>query len=194
MAESTSREVEQMAKRVLIVQTVVLAAALFLRSRAQQAPAAVRVDALKFLVGKWVGEGTAETGQAGQGYCSFEPGLQDKVLVRKNHPEYPPANGRPAIVHDDLMIIYPDREKHELRAFYTDNEGNVINYTVRAATDGKSAVFLGDAEPGMRRFRLTYSVRQPGHMTIRFEMAPAGQPDQFQKFIEGKLRRSEEAS
>ena len=91
-------------------------------------PASTNVDwsSLKFLTGKWVGEGTAETGQAGSGYCSFEPGLQGKVLVRKNHSEYPAANGRPAILHEDVMIIYPDAAKQQLRAFYTDNEGNVI--------------------------------------------------------------------
>jgi hypothetical protein len=163
-----------------------------LPSQAQRGTAPVDWSSLKFLTGKWVGEGTAETGQPGSGYCLFEPGLQGKVLVRKNHSEYPAADGHPAIVHEDLMIIYPDSARHELRAFYTDNEGNVIHYTVTAAGDGKSAVFLGDAEPGARRYRLTYIVTQPDHMTITFEMAPAGKPDQFQKFIDGKLRRQAE--
>jgi len=157
---------------------------------AQQTAASANWNSLKFLVGKWVGEGTAETGQAGAGYCSFEAGLQGKVLVRKNHSEYPAANGRPAISHDDLMIIYPDQARQQLRAFYTDNEGNVIHYTVTTASDGKGAVFLGDAEPGAPRYRLTYALTQPDHMTITFEMAPSGKPDQFQKFIEGKMRRS----
>jgi hypothetical protein len=41
---------------------------------------------------------------------------------------------------------------------------------------------------------LTYTITQPGHVTITFEMALSGKPDQFQKFIGGKLRRSGEAS
>jgi len=156
---------------------------------AQQAAASVNWDSLRFLLGKWVGEGT-ETGQAGAGYCSFEAGLQGKVLVRKNHSEYPATSDHPAISHDDLMIIYPDGARQQLRAFYTDNEGNVIHYTVAASSDGKGAVFLGDAEPGAPRYRLTYKPAQPDHIAITFEMAPPGKPDQFQKFIEGKMRRS----
>jgi len=162
--------------------------------RGQQTAASVNWDALKFLAGKWVGEGTAETGQAGAGYCTFEPGLQGKVLVRKNHSEYPATKEKPAIAHDDLMVIYPDPARKELRAFYTDNEGNVIHYTVTAANGGKGAVFLGDAEAGARRYRLTYTLTQPEHLTITFEMAPPGKPEQFQKFIEGKMRRAADAN
>ena len=146
--------------------------------------------ALKFLTGKWEGEGTQESGQSGAGYCSFEPGLQGKVLVRKNHAEYPAAEGHPAISHDDLMIIYPDNGRHQLRTFYTDNEGHVIQYTVTASTDGKGAVFLSDAEAGAPRYRLTYTLTQPDRLTIDFEIAPPGKPDEFKKFIAGKLRRT----
>jgi hypothetical protein len=67
----------------------------------------------------------------------------------------------------------------------------MIHYTVHAASDGKSAVFLGDAEPGARRYRLSYVVTQPGRMTITFEMAPAGTPEQFQKFKESCGKRKE---
>ena len=157
---------------------------------AQPTATPVTWDSIKFLVGNWVGEGTAETGQAGAGSCSFQPALQNTVLVRKNHSEYPATNDHAAIAHDDLMTIYPDRVRQQLRAFYTDNEGHVIHYTVTAASDGKGAVFLGDIEPETPRFRLTYTLNQPDHMTITFEMAPAGKPDQFQKIIEGKMRRS----
>jgi len=155
-----------------------------------QSSTSLNLEPLKFLVGKWLGEGTAGTGQVGAGFCSFELRLQDRVLVRNNHSEYPATKDHPAIAHDDLMIIYPDRVRQQLRAFYTDNEGNVINYTVTVGNDGTSAVFLGDAEAGQRRFRLSYTMLEPARMTITFEMAPVDKPDQFQKFIEGKLHRS----
>ncbi|HEV2289865.1 MAG TPA: hypothetical protein VGR81_13050 [Candidatus Acidoferrales bacterium] len=176
----------------LVLLFVPLAACQFATAQAQTsaAPATTSLDSLKFLVGKWIGEGTAETGQGGGGHCSFEPGLQGKVLIRKNHSEYPAAKDHPAIVHDDLMIIYADNSKHQLRAFYTDNEGHVIHYTVSAAPGGKSAIFLGDIEPGAPRYRLTYTITTPGHMTIDFKMAPPSSPGQFQKFISGKLRLS----
>lgn len=157
---------------------------------AQQTPP-VPWQPVKFLVGQWVGEGTADTKQAGAGSCSFEPDLQNKVLIRRNHAEYPAADGHPAIAHDDLMVIYPDAPLHQLRAFYTDNEGHVIHYTVTAGSDGLTAVFLADAEPGHTRYRLTYALTQPAHMTITLEMAAPDKPDQFRKIIDGKMRRSD---
>ena len=152
------------------------------------------LEPLKFLVGRWVGEGSAETGQAGEGSCSFEWKLQDQVLLRTNHAEYPATKDHAAIQHDDLMIIYPDRGKQLLRAFYTDNEGHVINYTVTPRDNGPSAVFLGDAEAGQQRFRLSYTLIAPGRMTINLETAPPDRPDQFRRLIAGQLHRSAETN
>ena len=164
---------------------------LFCQAVLAETPAAAKLDSLNFLVGKWVGEGNAETGQAGAGSCSFTSDLQGTVLMRRNHSEYPAAGNRPAIKHDDVMVIYPDKTRQQLRAFYTDNEGHVIHYSITAAADGKSAVFLGDTEPAAPRYRLSYAITQPGHMTITFEIAQPGTPDQFQKFINGKLRKED---
>jgi len=116
------------------------------------------------------------------------------VLLRTNHAEYPATKDHAAIKHDDLMIVYPDRGKQLLRAFYADNEGHVINYTVTARDNGASAVFLGDAEAGQQRFRLSYTLIAPGRMTINLEMAPADQPNQFQRLIAGQLLRSAETN
>jgi hypothetical protein len=168
---------------------LLLLVALACRMAVAQQPAAVSLDPLKFLVGQWVGEGTAETQQAGAGSCSFQPDLQNKVLVRRNHAEYPAADGHPAIAHDDLMVIYPDAVQHQLRAFYTDNEGHVIHYTV--TSDDRRAVFLGDAAPGQARYRLTYDLTQPAHMTVTLEIASPGNPDRFHKIIEGRMKRSD---
>lgn len=75
-------------------------------------------EPLRFLAGQWVGEGSADTKQAGAGACSFEPDLRTKVLVRRNHADYPASNGHSAITHDDLMIIYPDPFLHQLRLLH----------------------------------------------------------------------------
>jgi hypothetical protein len=74
--------------------------------------------ALKFLEGTWQGKGSSEAGKGG-GYPTFEEDLQGKVMVRTSHAEYPAPQGKPVYVHDDLMIIYPDRGKG-IGAFYTD--------------------------------------------------------------------------
>src|SRR5215471_4207766 len=81
-------------KKVILCLFLVLSS---LSVTAQQAQQTINWDSLKFLMGNWVGEGSQETGQGGSGYCSFEPDLQGKVLLRKNHAEYPPTGDRPAI-------------------------------------------------------------------------------------------------
>ena len=70
---------------------------------------------LQFLVGKWSGGGSGGPGQ-GTGDFSFTPDLQNSVLVRKSFAEYPPANGKPAFRHDDLMIVYRDAASHDFHA------------------------------------------------------------------------------
>ena len=156
-------------------------------SKEQTGPNAA-LDSLRFLLGKWVGEGSSDAGQ-GSGYFTFEEGLQGKVLVRKNHSEYPATKDRPAFAHDDLMIVYADPSTGQTRAFYTDSEGHVINYAARLSGDGKGVAFLSDPRDAGPRYRLTYSLTTPDGIALTFEVAPADRPEQFRKFIEGKVRR-----
>lgn len=91
-------------------------------------------DSWKIVIGDWAGTGTGDPGQ-GSGGFSFKPDLQGSVLVRKSHSEYPASQGRPAIVHDDLMVVYA--EQGRTRAIYFDNEGHVVNYTPSFSPDGR---------------------------------------------------------
>jgi hypothetical protein len=154
---------------------------------AQQTPAP-NWDAWKFLQGKWVGDGYNEKSQ-GSGYASFEPDLQNKVWVRRNHAEYPGANGAPAQVHEDLMIIYFNNSSGQTRAFYTDSEGHVIHYTASFSSDGKQLVFLGDRTDSGPRYRLTYIITAPDHMSVELDMAQPAAPDRWQKIVFGKIRK-----
>src|SRR6185437_8339199 len=156
---------------------------------AQQKTSAPNWDAWKFLQGKWVGDGYNEKTQ-GSGYASFEPDLQNKVWVRHNHAEYPGANGSPAQVHDDLMIIYFDAPHGGTRAFYCDSEGHVIHYAASFSPDGKQLVFLGDVPASGPRYRLTYAITTPDHMTVELDMALPAAPDTWQKIVAGKIRKA----
>lgn len=146
------------------------------------------LDSLRFLLGKWMGEGGGDAGQ-GSGYFTFEEGLQGKVLVRRNHSEYPAAKDRPAYTHDDLMIVYADPATNGPRAFYTDSEGHVINYLLSVSEDGKSVAFMSDPQDTGPRYRLTYVLTGPDALALTFEVADPGRPDQFRKFLDGKVRR-----
>jgi hypothetical protein len=141
------------------------------------------LDQLEFLVGDWVGEGSGQPGQ-GAGGTSVHWDLNHKILVRKNFADYPAANGRPAVSHQDLMTIYP--EAGGLRAIYFDNEGHVIHYAVTDSASGTE--FLSDLQPGAPRYRLTYKKSGSG-LKISFDIAPPGKADEFKTYTEGTLRR-----
>jgi hypothetical protein len=144
----------------------------------------------RYLVGDWVGEGAGRPGQ-GAGRFSFHWDLQEHVLVRRNFAELPAAPGRPAAVHEDLMVIHPV-EKGPMKAVYFDSEGHVIHYTVEAAKVPGTLVFVSDPSPSAPRFRLSYVKGQGDEVLIKFEMAPPGKPDGFRTYLEGKARRAEQ--
>jgi len=153
----------------------------------QNAPKDVWAD-WSFLIGEWTaGDSSGVPGQASRGSFSLARDLGGAILVRKNHAEYPPSAGRPAIVHDDLMIIY--HEAGATRAFYDDNEGHVIHYAVTFSPDKKRIIFLSDQSAGAPRYRLTYDDQQPGLAKVLFEIAPPDKPDQFAKYVEAVVHR-----
>ena len=139
-------------------------------------------------MGEWTAGGSSGVpGHASSGSFSLVRDLGGAILVRKNHAEYPPSGGRPAIVHDDLMIIY--HEAGATRAFYDDNEGHVIHYAVTFSSDKKRIIFLSDQSAGAPRYRLTYDDQQPGLTKVLFEIAPPDKPDQFAKYVEAVVHR-----
>jgi len=138
----------------------------------------------EFLLGDWVGEGSG-----GGGAFSLHPELGGKILVRKNHAEYPATNQRPAILHDDLLVVYRKSPSAPYRATYWDNEGHIIEYTVTGSPDGKSLSFVSDIVSGEPRFRLTYKETAADEVAIDFEIAPPGKPEAFAPYLSGKARR-----
>ena len=124
---------------------------------------------LEFLQGKWTGvAGEKDTPQgAGQGGFSFEPELNRKIIVRRNHAGYTSGTQ-----HDDLMVIYLDAPDNAPRAIYFDTEGHVIRYNLTFPATNK-AVFESDGTQPGPRFRLSYSLDGPS-LNGKFEVAPPG--------------------
>ena len=141
---------------------------------------------VRFLVGQWSGEGSGRPG-AGSGTFSFRFDLDGSVLVRRDHSEYPAAEGRPAVVHDGLMVVYP--QGSALAAVYFDNEGHVIRYDVSAAAPGPGVVFLSEPVAGAPRYRLTYQPLAVDEVMVTFEVAPPGEPPAFKAYVAGRSRR-----
>ena len=140
------------------------------------------------LLGTWKAEGKGNPGQ-GAGTFSFAFELQNKVIVRKSHTDYPASEGRPAFAHDDLMIIYGDESSRHFRADYFDNEGHVIRYAAEFSADGKAVTLVSDAVPSQPAFRLVYTIMSAASLGIKFEIAPPNAPDQFKVYVEGEARK-----
>lgn len=171
--------------RLRILATLLVAAPVL-----AQAPATPSdpLAPLRFLEGTWRGEGGGAPGE-GTGGFSFRLDLDGKVMVRRNHSDYPAQGQRLASHHEDLVVVYA--AAGGLRALYVDNEGHAIHYSVAAASEGDGVVFQSDEGPGPR-FRLTYRRTTPDTVGIRFEIAPPGKP--FVTYLDGTARRTPQSS
>ena len=128
-------------------------------------------DKWNWLIGEWVGEGSGQIGQ-GSGAFSWKSDLDNKILIRKNHSEYPATENRPQIIHDDLMIVYLDIAGSRSKAIYFDNEGHIINYAVTYSE--KIIVLTSEKTNNLPIFRLTYSLLDNGTINVKFEMSQDG--------------------
>ena len=138
-----------------------------------------------WLIGEWKGEGAGEPGKGG-GTFTFKPDLNDKILVRKAHLVYPAINGKPEIIHDDLLIVYSDFSGNPSKAIYFDNEGHSINYSINY-TDS-TIVLLSDKIPNISVFRLTYTLLDDKTVNTKFEISHDG--EKFMMYVEGKSKKT----
>ena len=137
------------------------------------------------LMGEWKGEGSGQPGQGG-GVCSFAFDLNKKIIVRKNHSEYPATDKKPLIIHDDLMIIYLDYSGTPSRAIYFDNETHTINYSI--SYSDSSIVMLSEKINNFPIFRLTYISVDNQTMIVKFEISQNG--EKFMTYTEGKCKKT----
>lgn len=139
------------------------------------------------LVGTWSGEGEGQPGSGG-GTSTFAYELDGHVLVRRSSSDYPASAGRPAVHHEDLMVVYPSPGGGAAHAIYFDNEGHVIEYQASWSEEGRLLSFESAARPGAPTFRLTYRVLAPDRLAVSFEIAPPGSAT-FKPYVAGALRR-----
>ena len=140
----------------------------------------------KGLMGEWKGEGSGKPGQGG-GTFSFEYKLDNRIIERKSHSEYPAAKDKPLIIHDDLMIIYPDSLGIPSKAVYFDNEGHVLNYSI--TYPAADIVFTTEKNGNAPVFRLSYTRLDSNTVNTKFEMSRNGVD--FMTYVEGKSKKVE---
>jgi hypothetical protein len=144
----------------------------------------VNWDKWNFLTGTWAGEGNGQPGQ-GSGSFTFAPDLDQHIMVRKNHAEFPATSDRPAVTHDDLLIVYAGQGENPTGAVYFDNEGHVISYTVEYA--GNNVVLTSEKKENMPVFRLSYLPVDAVTVNVKFEMSQDGV--NFSTYLEGKSKK-----
>lgn len=137
-----------------------------------------------WLIGEWQGEGDGNPGH-GNGGFTLKPDLNEKILVRKAHSEYPAIANKPATIHDDLMIIYPDYSGSSSKAIYFDNEGHTINYSI--SYSDSSIIMTSEKNQNMPVFRLTYRLLSDNNVNTKFEMSQDGIT--FSTYVEGKSKK-----
>jgi len=132
------------------------------------------------LFGNWTGKGNGEPGSGG-GTFTFSPDLDNNIIVRKSHSEFPATENQSAVIHDDLMIIYFDVTKNTTRAIYFDNESHMINYSV--FYENNSIIMVSEKTQGTPVFRLTYTIIDKENIKTQFEISQDG--DNFFVYLEG---------
>jgi hypothetical protein len=154
---------------IRVMTLFVCGIALCAASLAQQsAPKPInRWEALQFLLGDWVGDGSGTPGDAAGAY-SFHEELNGQILVRRSFADYTAQGGGR---HEDLLIVYAATPAEPLHAMYFDSEGHVILYNV--ATKPNAAVFESDTSQPGPRYRLSYT-RIGNALNGKFEVAPLG--------------------
>jgi len=181
-----------MRKTLVVLALMLVASGAVCRPAGAAAPpapaAASPLDPVRFLLGTWQGEGGGQPGQ-GSGSASFSLDLDGRVVLRRNHAEYPGSAGKPAVVHNDLMVIYPGPGTGRLEAVYFDNEGHVIEYALEVSPDGRRIVLTSEAQPSKPTFRLTYAKVADDVVDVVFEIAPPGAPAAFNPYVSGRTRR-----
>ena len=144
----------------------------------------------QYMMGAWNGEGSGQPG-SGSGSYTLKPKLGACILERKGVTDIPAMNGRPAVHHEDVMIIYKNKEGNPVKALYFDNENHVIPYDI-TYSDNK-IILVSEANSAMPRFRLSYEKVEDKLMNIKFEMAmPGGASNDFKMYMEGKNRKTKE--
>lgn len=145
----------------------------------------------EYMMGEWKGEGSGQPGE-GNGMFTLKPKLGGNILERKGKTEIAATATHPALLHEDVMIIYKNWEGNPAKAIYFDNESHVIKYDITYSEN--KIVLTSEPNPSMPRFRLIYEKLEDKGLNIRFEIAMPNAPEEFKMYLEGKNRKVKELS
>jgi len=111
-----------------------------------------------------------------------------RILVCRNHAEYPPAAGKPAYVRDDLMVTYREVKPTATKAAYFDSAG----YT-RATPSPRALPARRHSRAMSSRASRAIACRilccPTDASTTTIEVSPAGKKDAFGPYLQWTSKR-----
>ncbi len=177
-------------RRLLVTLLLVPALAASAQSPAPANPLA----SLNFLLGTWSAKTDTPSGTAGaasNGTYTFRTDLAGHAIERSSSVDTCKGPQSFDCSHHDRLTIFTDPNglgsihHASLFAFYLDNEGHVIYYTV-SLPDPHTAIFLSQGPASAPKFRLTYHLEGTGTTAVmsgKFQFAPPGSDD-FHSYLE----------
>ncbi len=152
---------------------------------AQTEPKSDAWSSWRFLVGEWV---SSPDPSGSTGGVTFSMDLNEKIMLCRNHAEYPATEKSPAINYQNLGVIFHEGDK-PVQASFFDNEGHVIRYVAQFSKAEDTLALTSDALASAPRFRLSYIKLGGDSLKVNFDIAPPGQPDTFMPYRTGVIRK-----
>lgn len=128
----------------------------------------------RFLIGEWVSVDSGQPDKS-EGSFIFKFDLDENILVRTNETVFPAeAPDAKAIIHRDLLIIYPSEKNAPMKAIYFNHEKHMIQYSVSFPENKTGVAFESENTPKAPCFRLIYEIESSRLLSIDFSIAPPG--------------------
>ena len=146
----------------------------------REAPPGLRAldEVLAYLIGDWVEVGDAP-GEPAR-HFTFERALDGHAVVRRSRTAHAATMDRPARVHEDLMLIYP--EGGQLRATLVDSEGQVLHYATGFVHGTGVVTFTSQPAGAQPRYRVTYTPLGARRVGLAIEIALPEMPGTFRPY------------
>jgi hypothetical protein len=162
-----------------ILASILFSVCLFAQPRADKD----QWSKFRFLIGEWVSVDSGQPDKS-EGSFIFKFDLDENILVRTNETVFPAkTTDTKAIIHRDLLIIYPSEKNAAMKAIYFDSEKHMIQYSVSFPENKTSVAFESENTPNAPRFRLSYEIESNGLLSIDFSIAPPG--SSFKTYLKG---------
>lgn len=139
---------------------------------------------LEKIIGTWRGEYDGHLGKGG-GVIVASYDLNNAIILLKGRYEYPVTEKRPALTHNNLMVIYQNADKKINKAMYFDDDGQAIQFT--ATQTDSTIIFNSDKSAASPFYKIVYTYIDKNTLDIKMEKSKDGIT--FSTYMQSKSQR-----